>query len=76
MAKRDPNKYVEITPKNETSKAKLSYHGKRWVLRGEKQEARLMHSLGPHFIIRSIDGTKCMFVAKTNDPDYSIRFLG
>lgn len=70
MSKKE--KYAVLTPKTEEANKKLSYHGNRWLLKGEVESLKFSRTVGPFYLLISRDGKKCLHIQKTNDPDFII----
>jgi hypothetical protein len=65
---------VELTPKNETAKTNLGYHGDRWINCGAVEVVRFSREKNWYRLV-SKDGKKSLFVKVNDDPGYSVRLL-
>lgn len=67
--------YVILEAKNEKGKAKIGYHGEKWIYRGDIDNLKFVRSQGPSIVARSRDGKKVLFIKKQDDPDLKYRIL-
>lgn len=76
MAREKKEPLVELTPKNESGKKRMSYHGNRWVLRQEVETLGGCRIPGPWLGVRSRDGKTFLWIHKNNDTDFTVREVG
>jgi len=76
MSREKKETIVELTPKNESGKKRMSYHGDRWVLRQEIDTLGTGRISGPWLGCRSRDGKAFLWIHKVNDADFTVRKLG
>lgn len=67
--------YAVLTPKNDSAKKRMEYHGNKWIFRGEVDTLKFVKGEGPWLVLISRDGKKCIHVHKKNDPDFSAYLL-
>ncbi len=78
VARKKKEKYIELSPKNDSGKKRLSYHGNRWVLKRETDtppQVYLRSATGSWIFAMSRDGKIGLWVNKDNDSDFNVRML-
>lgn len=60
-------KYVVIEPISEKGKKELAYHTTKWEFREEIEKLKFSRDPGPFLVLRSLDGSKVLFVKKEGD---------
>jgi hypothetical protein len=73
MARQKKERIVELIPKTDIGKQRLSYHGNFWLLRQEAATIRGSRIPGPYIAAMSKDGKSLMWVHAVNDPDFNVR---
>jgi hypothetical protein len=66
--------FIVLVPKTDDAKAKLGYHGDKWLLRCTQENPKY-RAPGTYFRVMSRDGKKLMFIRDKNDPDFDTRTI-
>lgn len=75
MASTKREKFVILEAKTDKGKEKLGYHGDKWILRDEIENLKFDRRQGASIVVRSRDGSKILFIKKTDDPDFNFRIV-
>jgi hypothetical protein len=76
MAREKKETLVELTPKSEAGKKRMSYHGSRWVFKREIDTLGGMKLPGPWIGVQSRDGKTFLWIHKVDDADFTVREVG
>lgn len=66
---------IMLELKTDEAKEKISYHGLKWEFLEEIEKRKYSSEVGPFLVLRSLDGSKILFIKKDGDHHFKYRKL-